>query len=84
MTPPKQTAKKKVRVSLYDDSFPYISRSVGGGVRGVQTNPLWQVNDGGLKTHFISRHVLKTRPNSARAVLAFPVTYFPIRNRIKI
>ena len=37
---PKQTAKKKVRVSLYDDSFPYISRRVGGGVRGVQTNPL--------------------------------------------
>ena len=25
----------------------------------------------------------KKRPNSARAMLAFPVTYFPIRNRIR-
>ena len=33
---------------------------------------------------FISRHVFKTRPNSARALLAFPVTNFPIGNRIKI
>ena len=33
---------------------------------------------------FISRHVLKTRANSARALLAFPVTYSAIRNRIKI
>ena len=31
---------------------------------------------------FISRHVFKTRPNSARALLAFPVTYFPTRNRM--
>ena len=33
---------------------------------------------------FISRHVFKTRSNSARTLLAFPVTYFSIRNRIKI
>ena len=30
---------------------------------------------------FISRHVFKTR---ARTLLAFPVTYSPIRNRSKI
>ena len=33
---------------------------------------------------FTSRHVLKTRANSPRALLAFLVTHFPIRNRIKI
>ena len=36
------------------------------------------------KPLFISRHVFKTRPKSARALLAFPVTYFPLRNRIEI
>ena len=37
-----------------------------------------------LKSSFMSRHVFKTRPNSARVLLSFPVTYFPIRNRFKI
>ena len=32
---------------------------------------------------FISRHVFKTRATSARALLAFPVTYSPIRNGSK-
>ena len=31
----------------------------------------------------ISRHVFKTRPNSARALLAFPVTYFPTGTELK-
>ena len=34
-----------------------------------------------IMSGFISRHVFKTRPNSARVLLALPVTYFPIRNR---
>ena len=33
--------------------------------------------------YFISRHVFKTRPNSARAPLAFPVTYFPTGTELK-
>ena len=33
--------------------------------------------------YFISRHVFKTRPNSARAPLAFPVTYFPTGTVLK-
>ena len=83
--PRKKFDSGKIRVLILDvyaacpepDTSPYFRFSQEYGF--VSTNI-------GTMTQFISHSVIvfKTRPNSARALLAFPVTYFPIRNRIKV